>query len=283
MNPQQQINFQRIADAISYLTQSYKDQPSLEEVAKKVHLSPFHFQRLFTEWAGVSPKKFLQFLTLSHAKAMLAEGITVWDATIETGLTATSRLHELFVKIEGMSPGEYKNGGAALVINHSFADSPFGTLLVASTHKGVCHMAFANDEEIGLKNLIGRFPNARFKQRVDYIQQNALRIFSHDWKHLDKIKLHLKGTPFQLQVWATLLNIPTGNLKAYSDIARYMQQPHACRAVGTAVGQNPVAYIIPCHRVIQSSGTFGNYCWGPHRKKAMIGWEAAKAAGKCET
>lgn len=279
MNPQETINFNRIAEAIDYLTQNFKTQPTLEEVAQKIHLSPFHFQRLFSDWAGVSPKKFLQFLTVEYAKNRLKEkGTTLFDAAFETGLSGTGRLHDLFIGIEGMTPGEYKNGGAALAINYSYAESPFGTILVASTQKGICHMAFADDEQKALHELQQDFPNASYKQVVDRIQQNALYLFTHDWSQLDQIKLHLKGTAFQLKVWETLLKIPAGALSTYKTIAEQINNPNALRAVGSAIGQNPVAFIIPCHRVIQSAGTFGNYHWGPVRKTAMIGWEAAKVS-----
>ncbi|WP_121353553.1 methylated-DNA--[protein]-cysteine S-methyltransferase [Flavisolibacter nicotianae] len=279
MNPQETINFNRIAEAIDYLTQNFKTQPTLEEVAQKIHLSPFHFQRLFSDWAGVSPKKFLQFLTVEYAKNRLKEkGTTLFDAAFETGLSGTGRLHDLFIGIEGMTPGEYKNGGAALAINYSYAESPFGTILVASTQKGICHMAFADDEQKALHELQQDFPNASYKQVVDRIQQNALYLFTHDWSQLYQIKLHLKGTAFQLKVWETLLKIPAGALSTYKTIAEQINNPNALRAVGSAIGQNPVAFIIPCHRVIQSAGTFGNYHWGPVRKTAMIGWEAAKVS-----
>jgi AraC family transcriptional regulator, regulatory protein of adaptative response / methylated-DNA-[protein]-cysteine methyltransferase len=279
MKPQDTLNYNRIAEAIEYLAGNFQDQPDLDQVAKKVHLSPFHFQRLFTEWAGVSPKKFLQFLTIEYAKTVLREKQSnVFDAAFKTGLSGTGRLHDLFIKIEGMTPGEYKNGGAELFINYSFAESPFGKLLVASTDKGVCHMAFADEEEEALLQLKRKFPNARYKQLVDLIQQNALYIFTHDWNTLDQVKLHLKGTPFQLKVWETLLKIPVGGLSTYKAIAQQVENPNAMRAVGSAIGQNPVAFIIPCHRVIQSAGTFGNYHWGTTRKTAIIGWEAAKAS-----
>jgi O-6-methylguanine DNA methyltransferase len=278
MDQQDNINFNRVAEAIEYLTQNFKDQPELDEVAGKVHLSPYHFQRLFSEWAGVSPKKFLQFLTVDYAKSLLKEkGATLFDTAIETGLSGTGRLHDLFINIEGMTPGEYKNGGADLNINYSFAESPFGDMLVASTSKGICHMTFAEDQPKALEEMKRHFPNALYHQMVDLIQQNALYIFTHDQNKLDQIKLHLKGTAFQLKVWEALLRIPTGRLSTYRHIAEIIEQPKAVRAVGTAIGQNPVAFIIPCHRVIQSSGTFGNYHWGPLRKKAMIGWEAARA------
>jgi len=277
MNSQEDINFSRVAEAIEYLTQNFKGQPNLDEVAQNVHLSPFHFQRLFTEWAGVSPKKFLQFLTIEYAKNILKEKqASLVDVAFETGLSGTSRLHDLFIKVEGMTPGEFKNGGAQLSINYSFAESPFGNLLVASTEKGICHMSFAEDEQEALNFLKHQFPNAAYKQMVDIIQQNALYIFTHDWNQLNHIKLHLKGTAFQLKVWEALLKIPIGRLCTYKNIAEKISNPNALRAVGSAIGQNPVAFIIPCHRVIQSSGTFGNYHWGTTRKTAIIGWEAAR-------
>jgi AraC family transcriptional regulator of adaptative response/methylated-DNA-[protein]-cysteine methyltransferase len=234
---------------------------------------------MFSEWAGVSPKKFLQFLTIDHAKTILKEkGTTLFDAAFETGLSGTGRLHDLFINIEGMTPGEYKNGGENLSINFSFAESPFGNILVASTPKGICYMAFTDDEQQAIFELQQRFPNASYKQITDLIQQNALYIFSHDWSKLDQVKLHIKGNPFKLKVWEALLKIPMGALTTYKTIASGIDNPNALRAVGTAIGQNPVAFIIPCHRVIQSAGTFGNYHWGSHRKTAMIGWEAAKAS-----
>lgn len=278
MKPQDKLNFKRITDAIEYLTQNFREQPNLDEVAQKVHLSSFHFQRLFTDWAGVSPKKFLQFLTIEYAKNILKEKqLSLFDAAFETGLSGTGRLHDLFIKIEGMTPGEYKNGGASLLINYSFAESPFGNLLVASTEKGICHMSFADDEQDAFNYLKQKFPNAAYKQMVDLVQQNALYIFTHDWSKLDQVKLHLKGTVFQLKVWETLLKIPMGSLSTYKTVAAKINNPNALRAVGSAIGQNPVAFIIPCHRVIQSAGTFGNYHWGTNRKTAMIGWEAARS------
>lgn len=279
MNPQEQNNFSRITEAIGYIKDNFKTQPGLEDVAEKIHLSPFHFQRLFTEWAGVSPKKFLQYITVEHAKKMLKENrATLFDTAFETGLSGTGRLHDLFINIEGMTPGEYKNGGENLIINYSYAESPFGNIIVASTSKGICHMAFADDEKKALDDLQKQFPNAHFKQMVDLIQQNALYIFTHDWKKLHQVKLHLKGTDFQLKVWETLLKIPMGQLSTYGSIAEKIHNPAASRAVGTAIGSNPVAFLIPCHRVIQSSGTVGGYMWGANRKTAIIGWEAAKVS-----
>lgn len=277
METQVSINYNRIAEAIAYIKENFKSQPHIDEVAEKIHISPSHFQRLFTEWAGISPKRFLQYISIQYAKKMLQEErATLFDATFETGLSSTSRLHDLFVNIEGMTPAEYKNGGKNLHIQYSFAESPFGTLIVASTPKGVCYMAFEEDEEKALNDLKAKFPNARFQQKLDVLQQNALFIFQNDWHKLDKIKLHLKGTDFQLKVWESLLKIPMGKLSTYGSIAEHIGNPKASRAVGTAIGSNPIAFLIPCHRVIQSSGIFGDYMWGSIRKTAMIGWEGAK-------
>jgi AraC family transcriptional regulator, regulatory protein of adaptative response / methylated-DNA-[protein]-cysteine methyltransferase len=277
MKAQEKINYDRIAEAIDYIRENFKSQPDLEEIAGKIHLSPYHFQRLFTDWAGVSPKKFLQYISVEHAKAILKDQrSTVFDAAYETGLSGTGRLHDLFITIEGMTPGEFRNGGADLAINYSFAESPFGNILVASTPKGICYMAFTDQVADAFQDLRAHFPNAALRQITDLIQQNALYIFTQDWSKLQQIKLHLKGTEFQLKVWETLLKIPMGGLSTYKDIAGRIGNPNASRAVGSAVGDNPVAFLIPCHRVIQSEGGFGQYHWGATRKTAMIGWEAAK-------
>lgn len=280
MNSQEQINYDRIAEAIEYIKMNFKAQPNLDEVAEKVHLSPFYFQRLFSEWAGISPKKFLQYISVEHAKKILVERqASLFDTAWETGLSGSSRLHDLFVKIEGMTPAEYKNGGKNLQLNYSFAVCPFGNLIIASTTKGVCHMAFYNNEEQSLSELKSRFPNAALVQNFDLLQRNALDIFKMDWKQIAKIKLHLRGTDFQIKVWQTLLTIPMGELSTYGKIAESIGNPKASRAVGTAIGSNPVAYLIPCHRVIQSTGLFGGYMWGSTRKTAIIGWEGAKISG----
>ncbi len=279
MDNQDNYNYNRIAEAIDYIKLNFKEQPNLDEVAEKIHLSPFHFQRLFKDWAGVSPKKFLQYLSLEHAKTILKEKqATLSDAAYQTGLSGTGRLHDLFVNIEGMTPGEYKNGGENLNICYSFAESPFGNILVASTAKGICYMAFIEENQKSLEDLKQHFPNADFKQMLDLAQQNALFIFTHDWSKLNEVKLHLKGTHFQLKVWEALLKIPMGQLSSYGKIAHQIESPKSSRAVGSAIGDNPVAFLIPCHRVIQSTGLIGQYHWGSTRKAAMIGWEAARVS-----
>jgi AraC family transcriptional regulator of adaptative response/methylated-DNA-[protein]-cysteine methyltransferase len=279
METQNELDYKRIALAIDFLRLNYKRQPTLEEAAAHVSLSPFHFQRMFKDWAGVTPKQFLQYLSIEHAKSILKDQqATLFDTAYQTGLSGTGRLHDLFIKVEGMTPGEYKNGGAQLHINYSFAQTPFGTILVAATPKGVCYIAFADDsQEEALMKLQSRFPLATYHQLLDQLQQDALFIFTKDWNHLGEIKLHLKGTAFQLKVWETLLKVPMGGLTTYARLAGSLNNPNACRAVGTAVGDNPVAFLIPCHRVIRSTGEIGQYHWGSGRKNAMIGWEASKA------
>jgi AraC family transcriptional regulator, regulatory protein of adaptative response / methylated-DNA-[protein]-cysteine methyltransferase len=261
MNETNTLMYHKIATAINYIKANFKTQPSLDEVAASVHLSPFHFQKLFTDWAGVSPKKFLQYTSVQYA--------------IETGLSSSSRLHDLFVNIEGMTPGEYKNGGEHLQIKYSFANTIFGNIVIAATQKGVCYIAFIEDATVGFTDLQAHFPKANFIQQTDELQLQALSIFSKDWQQLQQIKLHLKGTDFQLKVWEALLKIPMGQLTTYGNIANTINSPKASRAVGTAIGSNPVAFLIPCHRVIQTTGNIGGYMWGPTRKTAIIGWEAA--------
>ena len=271
------IQYQKIAKAIAYLDKNFKQQPGLDEIAEQLNMSAFHFQRLFKEWVGVSPKKYLQFLTISYAKSQLeTQDASILSAAVESGLSGAGRLHDLFVNIEGMTPGEYKKGGQNLAINYSFSGTLFGDVIVASTAKGICYLAFIDCVELGLAELKKQFPNACYQEKLDRNQENTLCIFQNDWRELNDIKLHLKGTDFQLKVWQALLTIPEGGLVTYGNIARRITQPTASRAVGTAIGSNPIAFLIPCHRVIQSSGNTGGYRWNPIRKKAIIGWEAAK-------
>lgn len=276
MNHQKQLDYNRIAQAIDYIKTHFKEQPNLDEVAEKVHLSTFHFQRLFSEWAGTSPKKFLQYISIEYAKKILKEKqATLFETAEEVGLSGTSRLHDLFVNIEGMTPAEYKNGEKNLSINYSFSESLFGNIIVASTSRGICYMSFFEEEQAALSLLKSHFPNSKFNNSVDEFQQNALVVFQNDWSKLNTIKLHLKGTEFQLKVWETLLKIPMGHLSTYGTIASEIKKPKSARAVGTAIGSNPIAFLIPCHRVIQATGNLGGYMWGNTRKTAIIGWEAA--------
>lgn len=273
---EEHINYQRIEKAIRFIRGEFKRQPSLEEIAAHVHLSPAHFQRMFTDWAGTSPKKFLQYISLEYAKQLLRdERQTLFDATLETGLSATSRLHDLFVTIEGMTPADYKNGAGGLTISYNFAETPFGNVIIAATDKGICRLAFHADKDEALTILKQQFPNAKLLHGQSSYHQQALQIFSGE-PQIETIRLHLKGSPFQLKVWEALLKIPSGNLSTYGKLASGIGSPNASRAVGTAIGSNPVAFLIPCHRVIQSSGNTGGYMWGEHRKTAIIGWEAAQ-------
>ena len=275
-----QIQFDRIAAAIDYLQKNFQEQPNLDDVAKYIHLSPTHFQKIFTEWVGTSPKKFLQYISVEHAKSILKQSrdSTIFDATFETGLSSTSRLHDLFIQIEGMTPAEYKSGGKNLTIHYDFAETIFGKVIIASTTKGICLMTFSEDENEALQQLKAKFPNAEYLKKTDEMQKSALAIFDQKQSEyhvnpLSKVKLHLKGTDFQLKVWESLLKIPMGQLSTYGELANAIGNAKASRAVGTAIGSNPVAFLIPCHRVIQSTGTFGGYHWGTTRKIAMIGWE----------
>jgi len=274
-------NYHRIATAIDYIKENYRNQPDLTELAATVNLSPYHFQRIFTDWAGVSPKKFTQYLTIEFAKHMLREyGSNLVETAHETGLSSTSRLHDMFVRIEGMTPGEYKNGGHELEIDYSFASTLFGNIIIASTNRGICHISFESDRKKAISSLKSCFPNAVYRQGANKLHQDALYIFNNEWKptvrERKKILLHLNATPFQLKVWQALLSVPAGDLATYGMIARQIEHPGAARAVGTAIGCNPVALLIPCHRVIQSSGNTGSYKWGGTRKAAIIGWEAAQ-------
>jgi AraC family transcriptional regulator, regulatory protein of adaptative response / methylated-DNA-[protein]-cysteine methyltransferase len=269
------LNYHRIEKAISYLHENFREQPDLEEVAEYVNLSPFHFQRLFREWAGVSPKKFLQYISAEHAKELLLNRHTLEEVSYRTGLSSTSRLHDLFLSIEAMTPGEFKNGGEKLVICTSKQNTLFGDVMVASTQKGICRIMFLAEDDEPENIMKAEFPNATIQQKAEKSHRQAAAFFNSDQFGQEKLKLHLKGTPFQLKIWSALLTIPAGNLTTYSTIAEKSGNPRASRAAGSAIGQNPIAYLIPCHRVIRSTGVIGNYRWGSSRKKAMIGWEAA--------
>jgi AraC family transcriptional regulator, regulatory protein of adaptative response / methylated-DNA-[protein]-cysteine methyltransferase len=273
-------DFERITQAIHFIKDHFKQQPELDEIAAHIHLSPFHFQRLFKEWAGVSPKKFLQYISIEYSKQLLERNLSLAHVSDETGLSGTGRLHDLFITIEGMTPGEYKNGGGNLTINFSYAETLFGEVLIASTPKGICHLSFIPDKATSIRELKAHFPKAKFVQKTDLLQQDALKVFTPDQDSLQTIKLHLKGSDFQLKVWQALLQIPSGTAATYGRLAAAIKSPAAARAVGTAIGSNPIAYLIPCHRVIRSSGITGEYRWHSDRKTALLGWEAAQLLGE---
>ncbi|WP_266205524.1 bifunctional transcriptional activator/DNA repair enzyme AdaA [Pontibacter kalidii] len=269
-------HYETVARALAYIRLKATQQPTLEEVAAQVHLSPQHFQRIFTEWAGVSPKKFLQYLSLQHAKKVLTQSAYILEATYDTGLSGSSRLHDLFVSIEGMTPGQYKNKGEQLQLTYSFASCRFGPYLVASTEKGICHLHFYQNAEQALQELRQAWPKAELLQQEASIHRQVQAFFQDTLTpDAGRIRLHLSGTPFQLKVWEALLRIPEGHLCSYASLAQCIGQPSASRAVGSAIGSNPIAFLIPCHRVIKSVGGIGEYRWGSERKMAIIGWEAA--------
>jgi AraC family transcriptional regulator of adaptative response/methylated-DNA-[protein]-cysteine methyltransferase len=269
-------DYQRIAAALTYAQTHFQAQPSLEALAAQAHWSPFHFQRKFQEWAGVSPKKFLQYLSLDHAKRMLRQQVSVAEAAHEAGLSGTGRLHDLFVSLEAMTPGEYRHGGAALVIAYSFGESPFGEYLVASTSKGICRLVFVEDRELAVAELRQEWPNALLAASAASSHGQVARFFARDFTPTARLHLHLKGTPFQLKIWESLLRVPEGELRTYSQLAEAAENGAAVRATGTAIGANPVGYLIPCHRVIRQTGELGQYRWGATRKAALLGWEAAQ-------
>lgn len=271
-------DYQRVEKAIAYLETHVARQPSLEEIAASVHLSEYHFQRLFSRWTGISPKRFLQFLTAGYAKTLLAESPNVLDAAFDAGLSGSGRLHDLMVVCEAVTPGDVRRRGQGLTIAYGFYPSPFGRCLIAATERGICHLRFVRDASPAAltAELKGRWPLAIFSEDTHRIGAVAEKVFGFSTA-AESAPLHLfvKGTNFQIQVWQALLKIPLGAAVTYEDIARHIGLPRAARAVGNAVGSNPIPFLIPCHRVIRKSGVFGHYGEGPLRKKAILGWEAA--------
>ncbi|MBD2106089.1 methylated-DNA--[protein]-cysteine S-methyltransferase [Nodosilinea sp. FACHB-13] len=268
--------YRQIADAIAFLRQHYLDQPDLAAVARHVHLSEYHFQRLFTRWAGISPKRFLQNLTVDYAKAKIAETKSLLDLTGDVGLSSPSRLHDLFVSLEAVSPGEFKSGGAGLEIRYGIHATPFGLCLLAKTARGICNLHFLEtpDQATAEHLLQAEWPKATLVDDQPGTAEECHRIFTPDPNH--PLALAVKGTNFQIQVWRALLQIPPGGLTTYQGLAEAIGRPTAARAVGNAIGQNPVGYLIPCHRVIRASGEWGGYRWGPARKTLLLGWEAGQ-------
>jgi AraC family transcriptional regulator, regulatory protein of adaptative response / methylated-DNA-[protein]-cysteine methyltransferase len=280
--PQALRDYRRVEAVIKYLEAKADQQPSLREAAEAVGLSEFHLQRLFRRWAGVSPKRFLQFLTLQHAKQALREGLSVLATAYETGLSGPGRLHDLFVSVDAVTPGEYKDLGRDLEIRHGFAASPFGECLIAATDRGICGLEFIaeGDRNGPLDRLERTWPHAQRTTDHALAADYAERIFSSTPRAPEDkpLTLLLKGTNFQIKVWQALLHVPMGTATSYRTLAEAIDQPTAARAIGGALGRNPIAYLIPCHRVLRESGGFGGYRWGETRKLAMLGWEAARAA-----
>jgi AraC family transcriptional regulator of adaptative response/methylated-DNA-[protein]-cysteine methyltransferase len=267
-----------IEQAILYLENHYKDQPSLEEVAANVGLSEYHFQRLFTRWAGVSPKRFLQFLTKEGAKVLLNRSENLLDTTHQVGLSSLGRLHDLFVSTEAVTPGEYKSRGAGVTIRYGLHASPFGKCLIAVTERGICHLGFVQTSEgDAIDQLVAEWKQARMIEDYRFTAPLVEPIFGlRDSGRGKPLNVHLRGTNFQLKVWEALLQVPAGAVTTYEGIASRIGRPSARRAVGTAVGHNPIAVLIPCHRVIRKVGEFGNYRYGTLRKKALLAREFAQ-------
>ncbi|HEY4126169.1 MAG TPA: methylated-DNA--[protein]-cysteine S-methyltransferase [Rhizomicrobium sp.] len=270
--------WRKMGRAIRYLSERYQDQPDLEEAASVAGLSPYHFQRLFTRYVGVSPKAFVSHLTLGHAKADLEQGASVLNAALDAGLSGPSRLHDLCLKIEAMTPGDYAKGGDGLMIEYGFHDCPFGIALVMATQKGVCGLAFGDEgeEDDMLADMQCRWPKARYREAVAHTAPITRKIFAVDAKKSEEVKLHLLGTAWQIKVWQALLEIPSGSVTTYRNVASQVCSPKASRAVGAAVGRNPISLLIPCHRVLGTGGALHGYHWGLPRKRAMLAVEAAK-------
>ena len=271
-------DYDRIAEAISFISTRLNSQPTLNEIAEHVHLSPFHFQRLFSRWAGVTPKRFLQVLTLEHAKQLLKESKPLLEVSDSLGLSSGSRLYDHFVQLEAVTPGEFKTKGAGLTIEYAVHNTPFGKAFIAITSRGVCDFGFLENMEIDvhLTGLQKKWPHAMVhenRQRTLAI----IKVMFDGEKKLDRpVSLHVSGTNFQISVWKALLQIPPATVVSYSQVATAIGHPNSARAVGLAVGANPVAFLIPCHRVIQQSGKLGGYHWGETRKQAIHAWESAR-------
>jgi len=275
-----EVNYARIAEAIQYLEENFQRQPELDEVAEKVHLSPFHFQRLFTEWAGISPKRFVQFLTIDFLKEKIQESKNLAEAAETAGLSSQSRVYDLFTTLEAMTPQEYKQNGSGLRIEYGFHETPFGQALVGVTERGICWLSFIAVDQEGrseLERMKQHWHNSLFHENSELTGVLANQIFNplNRAKPGDKLHVLVKGTNFQIKVWEALLRLPLGSVTTYQQIAGQINSPKALQAVGSAVGSNHIAYLIPCHRVIRKDGILGEYRWGSTRKKSMIGWEMA--------
>jgi AraC family transcriptional regulator of adaptative response/methylated-DNA-[protein]-cysteine methyltransferase len=272
-------DYETVRRAIEYLTKKYREQPEVEAVAAAMKTDPRTLNDLFRRWCGLTPKAFLQAVTLDNAKKLLADSPNILETSYELGLSGPGRLHDLFVVHEAMSPGEWKSGGEGLEIRYGFHPSPFGTALVMVTKRGLCGLAFADPgkESAALKDMRARWKNARYAEDSAATADIAARIFqSERWKPDTPLRVVLIGTDFEVRVWETLLKVPLGRAATYSDVARRIGKANAPRAVGAAVGKNPISFVVPCHRIVGSNGALTGYHWGLTRKRAMLGWEQAK-------
>jgi len=280
-NYQQSVDYQRIEEAILYLDKHFHQQPSLADIAASVGVSPYHFQRLFSRWAGISPKRFLQYLTLTYAKELLSHSKSILETTYSAGLSSPGRLHDLFVTYEALTPGQFKQKGQGLTIQYGFQPTPFGDCLLASTQRGICGLSFVppDGRAKALAELQATWPLAQFQADQTGTQSLASHIFTPfatEPTTATPLTLFLQGTNFQIKVWLALLQIPKGLVASYGDVATMIEQPKSARAIGQVAGKNPIGFLIPCHRVIRKIGTIGGYRWGTPRKKAMLAWEAAQ-------
>lgn len=275
-------DYKRIAQIIRFLGERHAEQPDLAALATRAGLSPFHLHRLFSAWAGVTPKNFLQCLTLAHAKELLRDGQNILDAALDSGLSGPGRLHDLCVSLEAASPGELKSGGVGWTIGFGFAESPFGKCLIAESPRGICHLSFVQNEKSALDGLRRDWPEAKWSRDDSTAATISGQIFCQraGSKIGAPLRAFVRGTPFQVRVWRALLQIPPGSITSYGRLAAAIGKPTASRAVGSAIGQNPLAYLIPCHRVIRETGVVGDYHWGPIRKRAMIAWESSSRIGR---
>uniref|UniRef100_UPI003B525C80 methylated-DNA--[protein]-cysteine S-methyltransferase n=1 Tax=Roseovarius indicus TaxID=540747 RepID=UPI003B525C80 len=276
--PQQSYHYHVMRRAIDLIDGAEGPLP-LNDLARDMNMSPAHFQRLFTQWVGVSPKRYQQYLALGQAKALLAERFTTLETAHELGLSGSGRLHDLFLRWEAMSPGEFARRGEGLTVYWGWFDSPFGLALVMGTEKGICGVGFASEtgEEAAMEDMISRWPNARFVEDPMMLRPWALAAFGANGQEREIAPLYLIGAPFQIKVWEALLQVPSGQVTTYSEIAQAIGKPRAVRAVGTAVGRNPISFLIPCHRALRKSGELGGYHWGLPVKRAILAWESARA------
>jgi AraC family transcriptional regulator, regulatory protein of adaptative response / methylated-DNA-[protein]-cysteine methyltransferase len=282
-SPKPSSDYDVVRQVIEYVTRHWRDQPSLEAIAAHVGMEPTRLQKLFTRWAGLSPKGFLQALTLDHARVLLEQSATVLDTTFEVGLSGPGRLHDLFVTHEAVTPGAYRARGEGLVIRYGFHPSPFGTALVMATEYGLAGLAFADagKEDAALSDMMQRWPKAAYVEDMEATAPLASRIFDpHKWRPETPLRVVLIGTDFEVRVWETLLKVPFAAATTYSDVARHIAKPNAARAVGAAVGKNPISFVVPCHRVLGRSGALTGYHWGLTRKRAILGWEAGIAGAE---
>ena len=270
-------DYERIAEAIRFIVSRVNQQPTLADIAAHLHLSPFHFQRLFCRWAGVTPKRFLQVLTLERAKQLLHDSASLLEVSDSLGLSSGSRLYDHFVQLDAVTPGEYKQGGAGLTIDYAIRDTPFGKAFIAATPRGVCRFGFIDpdDQTEALRELQRHWPKAGLRENHEATQVIVNTMFDGQSKPDRPLSLHVSGTNFQIHVWKALLQIPPARVVSYTQLANAIGRPHAARAVGNAVAANPLAFLIPCHRVIQQSGKLGGYHWGETRMHALHAWEAA--------